>query len=596
MSQVTEFEVKSIKDAKIGCHLGIYTKSYQEERALYDSRNKNWLIRIADDHFEIEDTNKEINNVTCYEQGTIFNCSCQYFVENQSGTCQHIETIKRCHYQIGSITSRSNFLNFDLLPEPIVKMNGVDNQAVINYKKYLANKSIGYNTNQYKSLNVINGISLFPYQEESILKMIRNKRTVLTLKMGLGKTLCALACTKILDAKKVIVICPNSIKAQWEIEINKHKIGDAITLFKENDIDDYYYDEKDYKVVIVNYEFLNFHPCILDDKFDIAIIDEIQRIKNKESLTWKVTSKVKSDYVFALSGTVIQNNISDLMSVINVLNPAEFTPEWRFYQEYCDTTKAKIFGFKEGAYKRLEEKFSRYIINPEIDMSKMKLPSTNNVNIKVDLNQEQLKLSNNYFNQAQILLAKSINNQLTYQEKMRLNGLLTKARMSAIDARLIDLSSEKSSRLDVIEQKILTIVSSGEKLMVYSDWVLSLSLLHKFLNDNSIKFVEFNGKVNAKKRDKYLREFIDDNSIMVFLSTDAGGVGIDGLQGVCNNILHMEPTWNPAKISQRNGRIVRIFQKKPIVNIFNVISNANVEKLILDGNIRKNALFKEVFG
>jgi SNF2 family DNA or RNA helicase len=207
-----------------------------------------------------------------------------------------------------------------------------------------------------KDVNVFNqfGIELFDFQIESIKLMIKNMRSILCLKMGLGKTLCALACCKILnDKNKIIVVAPNSLKFQWQSEINRLNLGSSLVITKGDDFLNY----KNQRFLITSYEMLNNHQYILNQKFDIVIADEIQKIRNPESKCWASLSQFKSDFVFSLSGTPIQNNIRDLLSLITFLSPNEIKPEWKFYEEYCNFSRAKMYGIKPDKIDALKEKF-----------------------------------------------------------------------------------------------------------------------------------------------------------------------------------------------------------------------------------------------
>jgi len=195
---------------------------------------------------------------------------------------------------------------------------------------------------------------------------------------------------------------------------------------------------------------------------------------------------------------------------------------------------------------------------------------------------------------ARPLIAKSINYPLTLGERNKLNSLLTLARMAITDARLIKKDSAESSRMKKIQEKIKEIALRKEKVVVYSEWIKSLQLIEPFLIQEKIPYVCFNGTLSAKLRNKELKRFIEDKTIKVFLSTDSGGLGLDGLQFVCHNVIHVEKLWNPMKIDQRNGRLVRTLQKSDHVNIFEFFSGSEVEVMIDDASERKHAIIADI--
>lgn len=580
---------------KLGYHAGIYTRSYQEVRAIYDARIRNWAIEYRDNLFHFTDSKEKTEIV--YFDAIVKNCSCDGFIENQSGTCMHIEAVRLLNlrreelsvirpivflndfFQLKQIGSKEEHPFFTPSVRPFLQM--VKKQTLLFDERVLPD--------HLEPLKEF-GIELFGFQQESVRSMIRNKRSMLILKMGLGKTICALSCCKILDKKKIIIISPNSLKFQWQGEIDRFNLGKSLLVLKGDDLLKY----QDQKFLIISYEMLNRHPEILNSVFDIAIVDEIQKIKNAESLTWATLSKLKSDFVFALSGTPIQNNLSDLLSLIIFLNAHEIKPEWKFYEEYCRFSRAKLYGVLPHKIQDLRNKLARYIINPSIDYNSFKLPKKENHLIKVSLTVDQARLHGGYLQGARPLIAKSINYPLTLAERTRLNSLLTMARMAVTDARLIKSDYPESDRIKKIQDKIKELTDKGQKVVVYSEWIKPLQLVEPFLNHNGIKYVCFNGKLSTKFRDKELKRFIEDKNIKVFLSTDSGGLGIDGLQFACHNIIHIEKLWNPMKIDQRNGRLVRALQKSDQVNIFEFTSESEVEQMIDECSARKYAVIADM--
>lgn len=592
-----KFKLVGNSQIKMGTHAGIYTRSYQEARAIYDAKIRNWDIEYKDNLFFVENSDKKIERI--YLDSEIENCSCLWFAEQECGTCQHIEAVK--------LMLESNFVELNKI-RPIAYVNsnyafkkkgtGEDlfkSPALSTCHTVKTSRTIPINLEEYADVNVLTefDIILYEFQEISIRLMIKYIRSLLVLKMGLGKTICALICCKLLKKDKILIVVPTSLKYQWQQQIDRFNLGSSIVIEKKSDLKNY----TDQRFLIVSYGMLNFNREILEEKFDICIIDEIQKISNQESKTWDTISQIKSEYLFSLSGTPIQNKLTDLLSIVQVLNPFELKPEWKFYEEFCNYSKAKLFGIRSDKLQDLKERLDRYLINPKIDYTKFKLPAKNEILISTRLNETQTEIHNNYFGQIQILLAKSMNTPLTFSEKIALNGLMTKARLAATDLRLIDSTSEvKSEKFEMVESIITTIIGRGKKVVVYSGWIKCLKLLVPFLEENGIGYVEFNGEVSAKQRDNVLQEFINEEDIRVFLSTDSGGQGIDGLQLACSEVIHIEKIWNPSKIEQRNGRMIRTLQPEKIVNVYKFETDAGIEKLISTNHERKHTLINDMIG
>ncbi|TXG77694.1 DEAD/DEAH box helicase [Candidatus Dojkabacteria bacterium] len=587
------FTLNGDPQEKLGYHGGIYTRSYQEVRAIYDAKIRSWAIEYRDNLFYVTDSKEKTETV--YFDHSIKNCSCDGFVENQSGTCMHIEAIHLLNLRKDEVSPVRPivFLNDRFQLKQIGKERPFFTPSVRPFLQMVKKQTLPFDErvlpDDLEPLKEF-GIDLFSFQKESVRAMIKNKRSMLILKMGLGKTICALSCCKILDKKKIIIVSPNSLKFQWQGEINRFKLGSSLLVLKGDDLANY----QNQKFLIISYEMLNRHPEVLDHTFDIAIADEIQKIKNAESVSWATLTKLKSDFVFALSGTPIQNNLSDLLALITFLNPYEIKPEWKFYEEYCRFSRAKMYGVLPHKVRELREKLDRYIINPKVDYSSFKLPSKQHHLIKVGLTEDQARLHGGYLEGARPLIAKSINYPLTLAERTKLNSLLTLARMAVTDARLIKPDLPESDRMKKIQEQIKLLTDQGQKVVIYSEWIKSLQLLEPFLVAQGIKYACFNGNLSTKVRDKELKKFIEDRNVRVFLSTDSGGLGIDGLQFACHNIIHVEKLWNPMKIDQRNGRLVRALQKSSQVDIFEFTSGSEVELMIDDASERKHAIIADM--
>lgn len=575
-------KIKAQDDVKLKRHSGYFTASYFVAKAIYDYQIRNWEIIPDGNNFIVQDSNKHQERV--YLNHNISNCSCLGFYENQVGTCMHIEAIYDQDLEsprIRPITYVSDSFELRNINGP-----GWETPAVLTYRDVKAKRSILPSGIQVQDYTLFDGIIFFDFQKESIQRMLDARRCVLTLKMGLGKTLCALYCAKLLDSNKIIIVCPNNLKRQWQREIRRFNLGTTFVVDSGKDLINPAFE----KFVIVSYEMLNRNPEFLKQEFDIAIIDEIQKIKNPESVTWKTISNLKSDFLFALSGSPIENSVQDLISIINIINPYELKPIWKFYDEFCEVSRAKILGIKEGTIQALLKRIGKYLINPVIDYSKLPMPDPNPSTHHTKMDAKQSAIHDGFMDQARPLLAKSFQYPLTFGEKARLNALLLKSCQASIDTRLLG-SDDKSERFSKIEAKILEL--KDKSITIYSQWIKCLDLLKPFLEQNNILYAEFNGKIPSKKRDKNLRDFIE-RKIQILLSTDSGGVGIDGLQLVCNHVIHVESVWNPKRIDQRNGRFVRNLQKEPVVNIFYFKTASDIEDLMQKAVIRKNKLFKDI--
>jgi superfamily II DNA/RNA helicase len=171
--------------------------------------------------------------------------------------------------------------------------------------------------------------------------------------------------------------------------------------------------------------------------------------------------------------------------------------------------------------------------------------------------------------------------------------LLANMRMVCDSTYLVDQNTNESPKLVELEYMLmekLDIVNNEIKLIIFSEWVKVHKLIGKILRKNKVGFVELSGKIPVKRRGDLIKKFEDDPKIKVFLSTEAGGAGLN-LQ-VADTLINFELPWNPAKKNQRIGRIDRLGQKSKKLTVYNFITRLSIEERIAAGLVVKQNLFE----
>lgn len=176
----------------------------------------------------------------------------------------------------------------------------------------------------------------------------------------------------------------------------------------------------------------------------------------------------------------------------------------------------------------------------------------------------------------------------------KIQVLLLKMRMVCDSTYLIDRETHISPKLDELKGILdEVVVQNHRKMVIFSEWTTMTFLIARTLSDMNLPFVELSGKVPVKKRQALIDEFTNNPDCRVFLSTDAGGTGLN-LQ-VADSVVNFELPWNPARMNQRIGRVNRIGQKSRHVNVINLIAKHSIEEKIFAGIQLKTDLFKGVF-
>jgi superfamily II DNA or RNA helicase len=438
---------------------------------------------------------------------------------------------------------------------------------------------------------------LYPYQESGIEFGLFKKAALIGDEMGLGKTLQAIALSllkkEIFDFEKVLVITLASLKEQWKREIERFSDEKAIIIAGTPLQRQALYTKEESYFKITNYEAVLRDVTVISRfKPDLIILDEAQRIKNFSTKTADAVKRIPRNHALVLTGTPLENKLEDVYSIVQFLDPHLLSPLWRFAADHFMLSRhkrGKILGYRN--LDRLNEQLKSLVIRRRKEEVLSDLPDEMVNNYYIDLHDKQLKIHNGYLQSLLPLINKKY---LTPMDLRRIQELLLRMRMVCNSTYLIDRKTHISPKLKELEGVVdELVVQSKRKMVIFSEWTTMTFLIARHLSDAGIPFVELSGKIPVKKRQALIDEFTHNPDCKVFLSTDAGGTGLNLQAADC--VVNFELPWNPAKLNQRIGRVNRIGQKSRCVNVVNLISKNSIEEKILAGIQLKTDLFNGVF-
>jgi superfamily II DNA or RNA helicase len=436
---------------------------------------------------------------------------------------------------------------------------------------------------------------LYPYQKQGVNFALFKRSALIADEMGLGKTLQAIALAvakkELFGFTKALVVTPASLKEQWKREIERfsHETADIIEGGPAQRLAVYAKNGSYFK--ITNYEAVLRDTTLLARyNPDFVILDEAQRIRNFTTKTSAAVKAIPHRHAVMLTGTPLENRLEDVYSIVQFLDPYLLSPLWRFAaRHFMLDAKGKILGYRH--LERLHADIKPLVIRRRKEEVLKDLPGEVVNNYYVDLNLEQQQIHAGFLQRLVPILQKKF---LTPIDIRRIQEMLTCMRMVCDSTFLIDRQthiSPKLKELDGILDEL--VVQNGRKVVIFSEWTTMTYLIGRRLDEAGISYVELSGQVPVKKRQGLIDKFTSDRDCRVFLSTDAGGTGLNLQAADC--VINFELPWNPARVRQRIGRVNRIGQKSRCINVINLIARNSIEQRIIAGLQLKTDLFKGVF-
>ena len=424
---------------------------------------------------------------------------------------------------------------------------------------------------------------LYAYQVEGALFAVRAGRVLIGDEMGLGKTIQAIAAAEILarhfGVSKVLVICPTSLKYQWQSEIARFTGRESRVLSggrtqrqKDFALDDF--------CKITNYEKLKSDlDLIADWAPELVIVDEAQRVKNWNTIAAKALKRIDSPYAIVLTGTPLENKLEELISIVQFVDQHRLGPTWKLLHEHQVKDEAgRVTGYT--GLEKIGETLASVMIRRRKSEVLQQLPERTDQNLLVPMTEMQMfHHQENAEVVRRIVLRWRKVKFLSDSDQRRLTCALQNMRMSCNSTYLLDHETDHGIKADELAALLDGLFAQSEtKAVVFSQWTRTHDIVIRRLEARGLGYVSFHGGVPSEKRPALIERFRDDPDCRVFLSTDAGSTGLN-LQHA-STLVNMDLPWNPAILEQRIARIHRMGQKRP-VQIVNFVSKGTIEEGML---------------
>ena len=411
----------------------------------------------------------------------------------------------------------------------------------------------------------------FPYQFEGVAFLYSRFAGILADEMGLGKTMQAITTIRMLlcsgEIRNVLLVCPKPLVSNWKKEFELWAPEIPISIVQGNSSRRQWQWEQtsDVPVTIANYELVLRDELVVTDEdrhFDLVVLDEAQRIKNKASSTSRVIRRIPRTRSWALTGTPVENSCEDLVGIFEFLSPG-----------YLYT------GLEPS---RMGEMVGDYILRRTKSMVMTDMPPCMNRDAEIALSPEQWDQYQVAENDGVIKLNKmgdALTIQHVFELVLRLKQICN-----------FDPLTGASAKLDRLEADLEEVAASGKKAIIFSQWVQTLEKIAERLE--RFNPLQYHGRIPSNKRDPILERFKEDKDCSVILmSYGAGAVGLN-LQ-FCEYVFLFDRWWNPAVEDQAINRAHRI-GAKGAVTVTRMISSGTIEERIHQVLEEKRELFDTI--
>jgi SNF2 family DNA or RNA helicase len=410
----------------------------------------------------------------------------------------------------------------------------------------------------------------YPYQLEGIAFLMPRSAALLADEMGLGKTMQTILALRLLFngglIERALLVCPKPLVFNWARELRTWAADLPFEVIGgDADARQTTWRVSNCPLKVVNYEILTRDAALVADEqvhFDVVVLDEAQRIKNRESKTAEVVCSIHRSRSWALTGTPIENRPEDLINIFHFVDreriPAE-TPTRRLPKLTGDCILRRS---KEDVLSDLPAKTVRDAF--------LELTSAQRDSYLLAEKEGVVRLNS---------LGATITVQHVFELIMRLKQICN-----------FDPLTGQSAKLEQLQADLAEVVDSGRKAIVFSQWVQPLEILAKALAPFGP--IQFHGQVPARQRPVLLERFKNDPKKHVLLmSYGTGSVGLN-LQ-FTNYVFLFDRWWNPAVEDQAINRAHRIGQKNPVF-VTRFVTQGTIENRIADILESKRQLFSEL--
>lgn len=414
--------------------------------------------------------------------------------------------------------------------------------------------------------------------------------------MGLGKTLQVICflhseMAHTTDARRCLIVCPASLVYNWKHELEKFApdLPVRMVVGTADERERILKTAAEREILLTSYELLRRDLDHYENlPFFCQVIDEAQYIKNHGTQSSRAVKMISAGFKLALTGTPVENRLSELWSIFDYLMPGYLYSYQRFREELEQPIVQK--GAEEAAA-RLQKLIRPFVLRRLKKEVLRDLPEKLEENIYAVMEGEQRALYDAHVKRMQMMLDQT--SEETFRTvKLQILAELTKLRQLCCDpALLYENYQGEAAKKEMAVRLIRNAVENGHKVLLFSQFTSMLERLAQALREEGISYHMLTGATTKEKRAEMVENFAHDDVWVFCISLKAGGTGLN--LTAADMVVHFDPWWNVAVQNQATDRAHRIGQTNP-VNVYRLIAKDTIEERIMELQERKKELADKI--
>ena len=412
-----------------------------------------------------------------------------------------------------------------------------------------------------------------------------NLNGILADDMGLGKTIQVLVFYEqfVSKDKPSLIVCPSSLMYNWMSEIEKFKIGvDAVCVTGPQEVRKEIIQEN-HELYITTYDYLRRDvELYMPMEFEYIVLDEAQFIKNPKTKNAQSVKALKSKHRLALTGTPIENSLSELWSIFDFLLPGYLYSLNYFTKNF----EKPIQMGDDDRQSQLQKLVSPFILRRTKKQVLKDLPDKVEKDMWLNFSPEEKQLY--LANLAQVNEQLQQQLELEQVDSILIIAMMTRLRQICCEPRMLyENYKGESTKFTMCLDLIETLKENGKKVLLFSSFTSIFDSFIEEFNQRGIKYHMITGAVDKKKRKEEVDAFQNDDSDVFLISLKAGGTGLNLTKAQA--VIHYDPWWNVSAQNQATDRAYRIGQTKNVL-VYQLLMKNTIEEKIYEMQKRKKEM------